>query len=321
MKIAIKLHREQKLCPDVFHYLGNIPDSILFHKQHKLRHPQNLFIVSFNKIIEGFKRVIGSYHVIVTDHKNSDYQQDLLDSVKVLLDNLASCYDDCFHIFRVLCPATGTNLDNKPSPEWLKENDIISSANLHSETQEISNYWKNQVNALKHSNTSLRYFCGSFQDIHVPGFYIEGIDSNGAKCQKETVHKKYNSMWTAYSLPYHLRLNFAYVFAAAEKLKKHVRKFILENSNSKIKIEKRPISVYDDTDVYEVSRAISEMPLKFYPDERKAPYAKIFLDDSGLNIISPCRDNPRDDEDMEFFIPVLIEQRINAYSIPYLTKP
>ncbi|AZV42009.1 hypothetical protein BAOM_1399 [Peribacillus asahii] len=59
MKKKIKIMNDN-LNTDLYALLKNLPDNILYHQEHGLRHPLGIYNISFNRVMSGFKGVFNS---------------------------------------------------------------------------------------------------------------------------------------------------------------------------------------------------------------------------------------------------------------------
>jgi hypothetical protein len=58
MKIERKTYKDGNLYPEVFNYLKNLPDSILFHSDHTEYHPFSIYNRSIDRIVKAFRSVL-----------------------------------------------------------------------------------------------------------------------------------------------------------------------------------------------------------------------------------------------------------------------
>ncbi len=88
-------------------YLGGIPERLLYHHQHRLRHPWSLYKISLNQMFTGFEDVIERYGRIRDSVSTSDESRQfelLMSSYKNFLYTLREHIDDCYLVFKSLVP-------------------------------------------------------------------------------------------------------------------------------------------------------------------------------------------------------------------------
>ena len=76
------------------------------------------------------------------------------------------------------------------------------------------------VNKIKHDHARLRFILYSGNSIYFPGYFLEGIDSEGVLGPDQNVHHKGG---TAFSFARDLRLHFVEVYAVSRFLSKAIK--------------------------------------------------------------------------------------------------
>lgn len=64
MEIKRSLTTHGNLAPVALDYLGSIPENLLYHRQHRLRHPWSLYKISLDQVFTGFDDVVERYRKI-----------------------------------------------------------------------------------------------------------------------------------------------------------------------------------------------------------------------------------------------------------------
>ncbi|MDF1999478.1 hypothetical protein [Peribacillus frigoritolerans] len=86
MKKKIKIMNDN-LNTDLYALLKNLPDNILYHQEHGLRHPLGIYNISFKRVTSGFKGVFNSAN---TREDFSDKKKGINEDIKKLQGKLPS---------------------------------------------------------------------------------------------------------------------------------------------------------------------------------------------------------------------------------------
>lgn len=131
MKILRKTCRDGNLYPVVFNCLKNLPDSVLFHEAHGMRHPFSIYNLSLERVLRAFNSVLEQLELInKVSHSAEDQSillnilegEEILKSQKELLESLLSHLDDCLNILKTLhpCKETGKKINDRFVDKWLR---------------------------------------------------------------------------------------------------------------------------------------------------------------------------------------------------------
>lgn len=280
MKFELRLKKDKTIYPRIVHHFKAIPDDLLYHENHSLRHPGAIFNVGFDRVIGSFSGVLTQLKAIKSDKENIEYWNNLLQQQKRLFYDLGSFYDDCYLVLKSLCPPSKKN--PKFADKWLKANNYRCGERFYQATKMVQAFWMEIVNRLKHNNANLRGLYGYGNYFIIPGFFVEGISNDGTVGPDEAIHKKYLNKATAFSFNRDLRINFFYLYFVAESLLEVIKGHIKQQANYKfgnITYDKA-----NDTILDKICAELSDLELKFFPDEMREPYPKITYDRNELAI-------------------------------------
>lgn len=90
MKKKIKI-TNTNLSTDLYTLLKNLPDNIMYHEEHGLRHPLGIYNISVNRVMSGFKGVINS---INTREDFNDLIKEKNEDIKKLQEKLQSVVNE-----------------------------------------------------------------------------------------------------------------------------------------------------------------------------------------------------------------------------------
>jgi hypothetical protein len=285
MKIERKTYRDGNLCPEVFNYLKELPDNILFHSTYTERHPLSIYNLSIQRIVKAFKSILNEIDQIsialfdANGHLN--YRLDKLPELqKELLSAMQSHIDDCYRILKTLhAPIT---INEVFVEKWLEKAKHPTYKDFQNNIKDYRNSFALIVNKIKHNGGQLRpimmYSRGrgiveqnlkSGIQLHrdnarIVGYFLEGMQPDGYVGPDCDVHPGGR---TAISLNRDLRFHFAYLY----RIGRHLKCAIVRAVRLTHKIElphPRLIepSLYQE-DIDQIAQKLSRLPSLFFEDE------------------------------------------------------
>lgn len=319
MKFNLEKIGNNHLYPEILSYLDKIPDNFLFHNNYSLRHPYSNLQFSLTKIFDNLEillRELKEFNINAASlgHKIPD---SIIFTTKDLLIDLNSFSDDCFLIIMTLTPPTNEKF--RTITEWISKTKTRSALEFRSETTVQADYWKEQINALKHSNTKLKYITGYIGEIVIPGYYIEGADKIGAIGPIEKIHPKFRGKTTAYSYNFHIKKNILYIYYIMNKLQKHLLRHFKEIYKHKL-TKSKEYNMKTDKIKTVISQA-SNLPNIFFPDESAKKTTDIYIDDSKFTLNYPGTSKYFGYKSMQFSMLLLVEKYNNGFYLPYALDP
>lgn len=250
------------LAPVALDYLGNIPEHLLHHRQHRLRHPWSLYKISVDQVFTSFTDVLERHDRIRKFVSTADESREfelLMSSYKSFLYTLREHIDDCYLVFKTLVSIAAS----KPvrfQRQFLKN---AGFKELQPFEEAIAWYLTGHlsplVNTLKHHQGRLRwiYFHGSNQLR--PGYFLEQVGKEGAVGPSETIHNGN----TAFSFCRDIKLHLFALYFISEKVVDAISKTVEESSGSKL----NPTSRVQATEFRQALESVAKIELEVFPNE------------------------------------------------------
>lgn len=260
------------LAPVALDYLGNIPDNLLYHRQHRLRHPWSLYKISLDQVFTGFDDVVERYarigEFVGTPDENRQFEL-LMSSYKNLLYVLREHIDDCYLVLKTLVPPDNA----KPTgfqTHFLKK---AGFQELEPFEKAIEWYLRKHlaplVNNLKHHQGRLRWLYFHRSGDFRPGYFLEQIGDDGAVGPSQTIHKGN----TAFSFCKDIKLHLYAVYYISEKVVDAVSTAIGRCSGAALNASNR---VKAD-EFRQTLASIAEIELNVFPNEVEESCALVEL--------------------------------------------
>jgi hypothetical protein len=290
MKIERNTYRDGNLYPEVFNYLRELPESILFHSDYTERHPFSIYNLSIQRIMKAFRAVLNEIDQIsialFDANENLNYSLDnLLDFQKELLSAMHSHLDDCYRILKTLHPPS--NINKNFVEKWLEAAKHPTYKDFQNNISNYRDSFSLIVNKTKHNGGQFRsimiYSRGRgivaqdlkngiklfLKDVRIVGYFLEGMQPDGCVGPDCEVH---SGGKTAISLNRDLRFHFANLYRIGRHLKRAIVKAArlthgIDLSHPCEKIE--PTSYPND--IEQVAEQVSRLPSLFFEDEFSKP--------------------------------------------------
>jgi len=259
---------------DLFSILENIPDNILYHSEHTLRHPKAIYYLASTRLYESFEECLN----LLQNYDNSNNQRTFFLAYKEVLDSLMSFIDDTYNILKCFYPASSVRKNIIFAHKWVEQADKKTYNDYNSR---ITNYREKLapiVNKIKHEHGRFRSieFVTSIGNIY--GYFIEGVESDGTVYPDKSIHKPYKGFPTAISFNRDLKFHIINFFDVAHQLKVVISKFISKKHN--ITLPNATHNGSKDTQILQICSMIANLPNLFFYDEydKQIPEVKIYSD-------------------------------------------
>ncbi len=260
------------LAPVALDYLGSIPDSLLYHRQHCLRHPWSLYKISLNQVFTAFEDVLERYPTIRqfvgTPDENRQFEL-LMNSYKSLLYTLREHIDDCYLVFKSLVPPQIAE-PTRFQAEFLRK---AGFQQLQTFENSIEWYLRRHlgplVNNLKHHQGRLRWLYFHRPDDFRPGYFLEQIGDDGAVGPSQTIHRGN----TAFSFCKDIKLHLYAVYYISLRLVDAVTKAIARCSGTTL----TPSNRIKADEFKQTLVSVARIELNVFPNEIQEPCALVSL--------------------------------------------
>lgn len=265
--------------PEVLSVLSSIEDSAVFHENHNISHPGDLFLLTFNDVIECAHRLAMRVNNEVENARITRHvENEKIDSIRIEVFNFlfycANFIESCQSIIKSLFKDGG-----KDKAFTRAAREFMGSTRAYRE------HSSKIVNLIKHQHRRIRPFSFSWENNLIVGYFIEGLISPNVLGPDPQVHQKYHNLNTGISInrdiPYHL-INIYFISAClASVVKKYAR--IKNQSQSRL----------SDDHVVKCFEEISKLKLTFLPDEISKELPAITRKNDGkFHIEMPSKKKP-----------------------------
>lgn len=342
MKIERKTYEDGNLYPEVFNYLKNLPDSILFHPDHTEYHPFSIYNRSIDRIVKAFRSVLSELkqisNALFDANGNPTYRLDKLpDLQKELLSAMQSHIDDCYRILKTLHPPDSRANNTLFVESWLEKAKHPTYKDFERNIKDYKNSLAIIVNKIKHNGGQLRsimvYSRGRdivvqdlksgiqfpYPNARIVGYFLEGMQPDGVIGADFAVHHKGN---TAISLNRDLRFHFANLYRIGRYLKRAIIRAVRHTHSmdlhpSVVVIE----STSNWQELEKISKQISRLPSLFFKDEfsKATPDVVYYCSDHGSELILefPSTRKVTWHGDATLYAEIQLDGVSSEYRVPY----
>jgi len=171
-----------------------LPDAVLHHTDHGLRHPQALYAVSFLRVTAAFVAVLDALDNVrcteLTEYGGPVFNTAPVLTAQVeLLEAILAHIDDCYHILKALHPPVAMKTPPRFAERWLAE---ARHPTVKAFGQAVARFREETlapiVTRVKHEHGRIRSVVLYGPNLLLPGYYLEGVDAKGALGPDLLVH-------------------------------------------------------------------------------------------------------------------------------------
>lgn len=215
--------------PEALSILTSIEDSAVFHEDHNLSHPGDLFLLTFNDVIECAHRLATRVNCEVENIRITRHIEDeKIDAIRIEVFNFlfycANFIESCQSIIKSLFKDGGKD---KAFTRAARE----FTDNTRPYREQISKI----INLIKHQHRRIRPFSFSWENNLIIGYFVEGLLAPNVLGPDPQVHKQYNGLNTGISInrdiPYHL-VNVYFASACLASVVKKYAKIVSESHSN-----------------------------------------------------------------------------------------
>lgn len=255
---------------ELYNFVRSVPEGILFHSEHELRHPVGIYAVSTTRIFEAFENLLQAIEDI-----HSNYVQLSTEHIEVL-DALMAYIDDGYHIMKTFFPKSSVKNNIIFADRWMMA--INSKAITEYKTQ-LAAYRDRLaliVNRVKHNHGRYCHVEAVTMYGLIRGYYIEGVTNDGTIIPNLEIHPKFNGMHTAISYNFDIKNYLAYFYFISSLLSRALYKLIQSQHGITVAANKQ-IDATDDR-ILSICNRVSSLPDRFFPDELTADIAQVIVE-------------------------------------------
>lgn len=225
MKITRDSVRGGSLGPPLLDYLRQIPDGLLFFRQHQIRHPLGIYNLSLQQLAVDFAAVLDEYFAVtrrcelVLDGKFSE-PTELLTRHKALLYTMRSHLDDCCLVLKAFVDSSVSPSCSVFTETYVAESKLPGFKTFQ---QALAGYLQGYLapvtNKLKHQQGMMRAIVLYGDGFARVGYFVEEPDKDGVMAPSHDVHKGGNS---AFSFARDILFNLFQLYYCSERIAKVV---------------------------------------------------------------------------------------------------
>lgn len=239
--------------PEVLSILTNIHESCLFHEEHNLSHPGDLFLLTFNDVIECAHRLAKITNIEAKNYISSPSEGlSDLDPIRIDIFNLlfysSNFVESCQSIIKSLFK------DGAKDKKFTRAmRDFLDNTKSYREhTSKI-------VNLIKHQHRRIRPFTFAWDNYLIIGYFIEGLLAPTVLGPDPQVHKPFNKQNTGISINRDIAYHLVNIYHVSACLASVVKKYAKINNGSTPSIP--------SDHIIECLSEVSLTPLLLLPDE------------------------------------------------------
>jgi hypothetical protein len=254
VNIAQKVSDRLELSADAI--LRTQKESLFYNLQYGLRHPYAIYTVSISAVMDNFNNLITALEAFQSNtssepFSNKESNRNLIISTDQLIDSIMEHLDDCLSIIKSLFLSDEEKKYKK------------ACRGFNESIKVFRDHVAKQVNYIKHSQSRIRLIAFYDGTLMVPGYYIDGILSDGTVGPHPCIHSGSN---TAFSYYRETRFLLCGILFISELLAGHIKKLLPKG----VPCENKTKDV-----VGEVLNGIERLPFIFFPDEYRKPVPAI----------------------------------------------
>lgn len=257
---------------ELYDVVKNLPDHILHHSEHTLRHPDGIYSVSTKRVFDAFEGFVSLLEDFQTKHESLSKMH------KELLDALMAYIDDSYHLMKSLIPSTAVTKNIPFAQNWLKAVDKPTKTiveNYQSKTLPYRERLALIVNRIKHEHG--RYCHVEARTIfgRIKGYYIEGITRDVAIIPHSQIHPTFKGMHTAISYNRDIKNYLADFYILSHFMAETMHKLIQHHHGITLSMNLQKCQ--NDEKIMVFCEKVSNIPDLFFPDEPDSELSQIIL--------------------------------------------
>jgi hypothetical protein len=245
--------RDSGYFPEALSVLTNIHDSCLFHEEHNLSHPGDLFLLTFNDVIECAHRLAKITNIEAKRYSTTQSEGlSDIDSIRIEIFNLlfysSNFIESCQSIIKSLFKDGAKD-----------KNFVRASREFLDNTKAYREHTSKIINLIKHQHRRVRPFTFSWDSHLIIGYFIEGLLAPTVLGPDPQVHKPFNKLNTGISINKDIAYHVINAYYASACLTSVIKKYAKITNDATRKIPGNHIA--------ECLLELSNIPLLFLPDE------------------------------------------------------
>ena len=240
-----------------------------------------IYNISVSRILSAFRGVLDALddlqQSLSTRTSVTDPGARLIAAHTELLEAMSSHIEDAFQIMKA-CHPPRPDIGEPFADRWLERARFRGAAHFKVAVKPYRDVVSALVNRVKHEHGQLRLIAFSNGVVHVPGYYLEAIGSDGVAGQDPALHPGN----TAFSFNRDLRLHFIHLYDIGNALKAVLSPALKQQG---IRVTGRPI-MHSSQELLLVAERVEALGTTVFPDEvRKAtPHVRVQEGDDNVSV-------------------------------------
>lgn len=281
MKKALKLHGNATFT-DLEMILENIDDKILFGSEHGLRHPKAIYLVSSMNVYRSFYNFFDEFNKLDYDKNKVCYCH------KEITDTLMAYCDDIYHIVKCFIPKDDNSKDDIFADKWISR---IYKKEIRDYKERILEYRDSFAkinNRVKHQHGRYSKVKMEYKYGFVDGYFIDGVDEDGAIVPYEGIHSRYEDKYTATSFNKDI-VEFILSFIKISDFAKQLIFCIVKKKHGIELKENYPDKFENRKDLYKIISKVAEMKKVYFPNEYDN-LVELNINKNEIEFVKPARE-------------------------------
>lgn len=242
----INLQNVKSLLPPLYYELSKVKEYGLAYKYYQVRHPGAIFSTTFTETVTSLNSLYKKVNNIqgVGDVCSDKDREELVSLTKDFLLRLTNYFEGNYEVFLCFSPQFPKPPSNIELYKWFKSQNLNSSIESYFlNTDNFLKKYRKILNALKHSSNQLRIFQFITTENKTSGlgFYLEGVNADGAVGPDMELHPLSGDRYTAWSYNLHLKNFYFLIYKIATEAELVVKK-LCNQHNITLPEESTPLS-------------------------------------------------------------------------------
>ena len=242
----------------LYNVIKSIPENILHHSQHELRHPLGIYTTSTSRVFKAFNKLLECLYI--------EDELDVIDLChKELLNSLMAYIDDGYHIIKCLYPKDMVTKKITFADRWLEAVDRDIITNYKEKIKPFSNKLNLIVNKTKHNHARYCHIKISERIHTIKGYYIEGINTTGVIYPDREIHSLYEEMFTGISYNKDILNQFINFYYISKHIAQTIKMILKKHYGMVLGVQS--FEYNEDDKILDIFNKIQSLDKVYFPNE------------------------------------------------------
>lgn len=303
MEITRSLKVHNNLNTELYNFLANLPDEVLYNTEHNLRKPLGIYNISSTRVFKAFNNVLD-----ILESKAFKYIE-LTDHYRELLMSIMSFIDDSYHLMKCLFPVSSVDKHCIFADKWMEKVEPQIIKQYKSDINDYRDLIAKIVNKTKHNHALFSNIKISTNIGTIYGYCIMGVDGTETVLPDEEIHKPVGKMSTGFSYNRDIRYHIINFYFVSNLIVKAMRSLLNKIYGQVININSAECS--NNEEIWNLFTRINGMRHLYFPDEynKLMPQIELNQDEKSIRLRYPSTKS---------YLNKLF--RYNGYKVEYITS-